>query len=514
MIACASRFLRRHPLVRDAILWSMPAMLAGAVLRWLLLSYSPYAYFGSDGESFISFAWRLLTSGDISIDAKRRYLYPIFLLPLSALPGSPLRWVAWFQHVAGLLIVVPLGYTVRKCMARWQWTIIPVTLAYATMPMVLWQEHEVLAEHLFFSALILAVAGWCAWIKPGPDGKQAPPFWWFYCGLAALTLTKPSARFFWPGLLAGIALCGAWRRFERRQWVALLLLFAAMLTVGEKGQGLRLLYTTAFPLTRLDTPHHAEFKAEIRSKVEPLRERIWAYHALESEKFLRAPWDDPDTPAWRRLKGNQNLRNEIYRDLALEAVRSNPGLFLSIGYQRAVASAEPGEFETNRFEADYAAVHFRPVFDERIHLIPFLLARPVTPGDEGYKPVAQMLSPCPDSRAALWLRAFVDGWQEKAALFSHPPMKHGEDKDIRLYRPTALCWLLMAGMVLSFLPAYRRTLGIWTLACLSYTFGVFLVGSVGPRYLAPAYFIFMPLLAVPFDILLNFIAVRVKGRKT
>jgi len=39
---------RRHPLLLDAILWAIPAILFGAGLRLMLLHYSPYAYWGSD----------------------------------------------------------------------------------------------------------------------------------------------------------------------------------------------------------------------------------------------------------------------------------------------------------------------------------------------------------------------------------------------------------------------------------------------------------------------------------
>jgi hypothetical protein len=517
MLERAANLLRRHPLVRDALLWSIPAIIAGFILRALFLSYSPYAYWGSDSESYSSFAYQMLTTGDFSMNAKRRYLYPILMVPMSALPGSPLRWVALFQHAAGLLTVVPLAYVLRKCLAQWRWTIIPATLAYATMPVVLWYEHEVLAEHLFFSALIWGMAGWCAWIPNGDRKAGGASFWWLFTALAALSLTKPSARFFWPGLVAGAVLFGAWRHLNRKGWIAILLLLAAMATVGQKGQGLRLLYTTAFPLTQLDTPQHAEFKAEIRQKVEPLRRNIWAYHALEDETFLRNPWRDPDCPTWRRLENNDKLKNEVYRDLALEAVRAHPGLFLSIGVQRAISSANPAEFDTNRFEADYFARRFESQYEHSIvddpKMLEFALARPADTTKKDYEPVRKMLAPKPDSRAAVWLKSFADSWQAKAALFTYPDFDGAEDKDIRRYRPSPLCWMLLAGMALSFLPTYRRTLGVGTLVALSYSFGVFLVGSTGARYIAPAYLIFIPLLALPFDVLLKAGAALLKGRQ-
>ena len=72
-----------------SLAWSVPALLIGASLRLMLLSYLPYAYWGSDSKSYFSFAHMLLGEGYVSLDEKRRYLYPIFMVPVAALPGAP-----------------------------------------------------------------------------------------------------------------------------------------------------------------------------------------------------------------------------------------------------------------------------------------------------------------------------------------------------------------------------------------------------------------------------------------
>src|SRR5215212_202316 len=105
---------QRHPLIRQCLLWALPAIAFGAVLRGLLLSYSPYAYWGSDSNSYFSFSELLLTSGKTSLYEKRRYVYPIILFPIALLPGATLKWVAWLQHGFGLATLVPLAYCVRK----------------------------------------------------------------------------------------------------------------------------------------------------------------------------------------------------------------------------------------------------------------------------------------------------------------------------------------------------------------------------------------------------------------
>src|SRR4051812_36313027 len=103
---------QRHPVVREGVLWAVPALLFGLLLRLLLLSYIPYAYWGSDSRSYFDFAYKLYHEHYFSLVEKRRFLYPIFVAVVNALPGSPLRWLAWLQHGFGLLAVVPVAYLV------------------------------------------------------------------------------------------------------------------------------------------------------------------------------------------------------------------------------------------------------------------------------------------------------------------------------------------------------------------------------------------------------------------
>ena len=72
----------------------LPALLLGAVLRVLFLHYSPYAYWGADSRSYFSFAHKLVEEGYLSLDEKRRYIYPFLMVPATLLPGATLQWVA------------------------------------------------------------------------------------------------------------------------------------------------------------------------------------------------------------------------------------------------------------------------------------------------------------------------------------------------------------------------------------------------------------------------------------
>jgi len=204
-------FWSRHPILREVMIWAIPALIVGAILRGLMLSYLPYAYWGSDSRSYFSFAHKLLSEGYISLDEKRRFFYPIFMVPVSLLPGAPLKWLAWIQHGFGLLTLLPLAYAVRKSFVHWRWWIVPVTVLYAGLPVILWYEHELLGETMMFAGVVWAFAGWCAWVSEERRARAEQLFWWFFVPFTLVILTKPSARFFWPGLLLGLLAvqCGA-----------------------------------------------------------------------------------------------------------------------------------------------------------------------------------------------------------------------------------------------------------------------------------------------------------------
>ena len=57
--------------------------------------------------------------------------------------------------------------------------------------------------------------------------------------------------------------------------------------------------------------------------------------------------------------------------------------------------------------------------------------------------------------------------------------------------------------MLSFLPAYRNTLGVWTIIAASYLMGVFLFSQPNPRYLGPVWCVLVVVLFVGLDVLVR-----------
>lgn len=509
-------FFQNHPILRDVLVWSVPALLFGFALRVLFLDYHPYAYWGSDSRSYYSFAHMLLSEGYVSLDEKRRYLYPILMVPVSALPGAPLKWVAILQHAMGLLGVLALGYIARRTFFAWRWWIVPLTTCYAGLPLFLWYEHELLGEAVFFSAFLWAFAGWVAWTSQASPARARRLFWWFFAALAAFLLTKPSGRFAVPGIVLGLFAVRAWRVLERRHWVAVALLFAATLTVGSKKQAAWLLYVASFPLTQLDSPKHAEYKAELRDFATPYVRDLEAYYASDGRpfKFLESPSEEDGPPLWAALDRDAKKKRALYMDLAIEGILAQPGGFLHLGAQRLVASVNMSEFRVERFDSSYF-----PGKLERLHreaasakktAIPmafgFDSAAPLPPLDELQRRISPASGSFSERAVTGWVK-FADHLGDVVILPDPPKGSPASAHAITNTRLTPLGWWLLGALALAVF--YPRTLGVWTLTAFSYAAGVFLVSLVSPRYFAPSWLVFLPVLFVPLDL-----AVRAISRKT
>jgi hypothetical protein len=493
-------FATRHPFVRDAVLWALPAILLAMLLRGLLLSYLPYAYWGSDSRSYFSFAEGILEEGKISLYDKRRYFYPIFLLPVSLLPGATLQWIAWIQHGLGVASLVPFAYCIRKLFPAWRLIIIPATLLYASLPIFIWYEHELLAEAVFFHAMTWMTAGWLAFAPPNAP-LIVRNFWWFFFPLAVLVLTKPAGRFFWPAVLGALLATGAWRVLTARHWASLGAALGLTFTIGQDSQGSWLLYTSAFPLTRTDSPLHAEYKAEIADLIARARSQLDAPDQRPDRKewkfFLKNPENQSERPLWAALGQDEALKRSIYKDLAFEGIRKHPGLFLRLAVEKIIASANPGEFKASRFLPSYSVDKYKRQYErdlDKPQRIRRLFGIPSNVAIEPYETVSSRIAPEPDPPAARWFHTFVENYHRAMDLVA------GIDEDDPTVRYTPMGRWLIAGVLLAFLPVYFRALGLPISMGISYLLGTFLVGGVNPRFFGPVWSLAILALAVPVDL--------------
>ena len=503
------RFFRRHPLLGDSLRWALPALVFGAVLRILFTSYFPYAMWGADSRSFYSFAHKLFHDGSISLGEKRRYLYPLLMAPVSLLPGGPLKWLPFLQHTFGLLTLLPLAYSIRKTLVLWRLWIVPITVIYAGFPIIIWCEHELIADHLFSALLLWTFAGWIAWVSQPRAERSRRMFWAFFIPFTLFILTKPSGRFVWPGLLLGFVIVKAWNVLDWKQIAALFLVLCITPTVGSRKQGAWLFYDATFPLTRLDTSLHAEYKAEIREMVERYQRDIDVYHALQRDEpfyLLRDPDEQTDRPLWKALGHNERFKDKLYMDLALEGVKARPDLFLYLGLQRVVFDANVSIYEVDHFIDGGFIERVQPFYAEaeKDDDSPVRQAFSLPPKGPipAYESFQHELEPAPGSWPARAVRACVGAYGTKLDLFHYPAGPRSQYK-LSLTRPTFLGWCLFAGMLLSLLFFYRRTLGVWTIITLGYVFGVYLISVVNVHYMSPVWPMLLIFLALPADVILS-----------
>jgi hypothetical protein len=455
------------------------------------------------------------------------------MVPVSVLPGAPLKWVAWLQHGMGLLAVLPLAYVVRKTLRFWRWWIVPITLVYVGLPVFLWYEHELLGEALFFSALMWTFGGWMAWVTQKDPARARGLFWWFFTPLAIFLLTKPSGRFVLPGVVCGLLMVRAWRVLDWRRWTAIGLLFVAALTVGSKKQAAWLLYVATFPLTQLDTPKYAEYKAELRPIVEPYIRDIDAYYMRDRARtperggpfdFLDTPREEKAPPLWEALDEDPKKKRELYMSLALEGIKARPGAFLYLGAQRLIASANLSDFDVatapddvDRFGSGHFPKRLRGLYEEAQGLlakgkptsVPMAFGLPKREPLPAYEEFVPRLSPAPGGWAERTLIAWVNAVHSVSDIVKRPRAAKdapASEWSVTRARPTALGWWLLASLALALV--YWRTLGVWVVIALGYLAGIFLVSLVHPRYFAPAWLIFLPVFFVPLDLLLSLLLRR------
>jgi hypothetical protein len=238
----------------------------------------------------------------------------------------------------------------------------------------------------------------------------------------------------------------------------------------------------------------------------------WVQHE-EPFHFLRDPDLQTERPLWTALgqKGNEKLKEKIYTDLAWEGIMSRPDLFLYFGLERIVATGatlEEGHtlFPDGAYTAAFAKYYQEAKEDENspIRLALDLPKKgPIAP----YEEYRHRLEPAPGSWRARVVQMSADAYGKRLNFFRLPDLPR-EQRRISLARPTFLFWGLVAGVLLSALPQYRRTLGVWAVVAVGYLFGAFLVSVVNAHYFIPVLPALLLLLALPADVIWDFAARR------
>jgi hypothetical protein len=247
---------------RFALLLCLPALLVGIALRVCLLVSMPAALVHSDTPPLVRTAHTLLTQHALEIDGKKTFLAPLSYCIPALLHVPILPFAAVVQHLLGLLDVVACGLLAFAWFRFWRWLIVPLTLAMALDPVLLWYEHAALTETWAVTGILLvALTGTAYWRAPSRHTLLL---------LLVATLFAAGARpegcllsLFTIALVAR-TLWGNWRKWSIAMAISGLWAFALFAIVRTSQSGL-LLFTSVLHLT----PSHLIFSPGVAEAVAP-----------------------------------------------------------------------------------------------------------------------------------------------------------------------------------------------------------------------------------------------------
>jgi hypothetical protein len=379
--------------LRKCLWLCLPALIVGAILRIWFLMAIPEGSYSADSSSFFEPTRRLVLKHTWDVSAKRRWLYPVLLVPTAFLPSSPVRIVPVVQHAMGLLTIFGVGWIVGNLTKVRAVTVPAVTLLYAVWPRVLWYEHEVLAEAVFISAFVLMVA----LAVPAGALKDRRRLFWFLLAAGLVVSIRPHGRGIWgAAMLFAAFIAGlpwrwdwaAWKDFAvvvkdwlqtvvRRNWEgcravaarlpainarclrwdwkcvgAVVVGIVLIKTSGNSGQGNWLLLNSTLPLVNPDGEKFAEYRAALKPLILDTRADGLAYAATQEKykKRLNSRYPDKVSPEWAALTRDRPLFSKVCATFAHEALLRHPFRFFQLTSAKCLLA----------LRADYARSTFDP----------------------------------------------------------------------------------------------------------------------------------------------------------
>jgi len=314
---------------RRCLLLCLPALVFGFVLRAVLTYSVPEGYFGSDSNSYFDASFELWTNGKLEMGAKRRGLYPLFLIAAPALPGNTPQVVAIVQHAVGLAGLVAIGWITGHFVRRHVLWIPLVTILCAAMPQPLWFEREVIADSFVLNFFLLAVA----LALPISRLREQRGRLLFLIAAASLLALKPHGRPLWVGLvLAAVFIAGNPLRWGWRSHAALAASVFLILTTGSSRQGSWLFLSSTLPLVDV-SPTNAKWQ-EYRQPLAPLLAEIGPdplqYPWLQGDYKKRLNNEEHPNwagTAWPALLKDEQKFAKVAKGLAIEGVLQHPFIF-------------------------------------------------------------------------------------------------------------------------------------------------------------------------------------------
>lgn len=335
--------MSRAAKLRQLLLWCLPALLAGLVLRILLATAMPYAYVQHDSIRLLVAGASWLPPDDVDVMSNNvPFLVPALFKAAQHGPIPALITIELLQHVLGLVQIFLVGFLVRCWFERWKWWIIPATLIAAIHPSYLWFEHTVMLETIYvFATVCVAVAG--TWLLRHPSLPAAAAL----CGATFfVAITRPEGKLFVAFATVGVvvAFWREWKRLAGALGMAGGTAAVIALTVVPGESGL-LLYSSVIHLTPEVSgrypeaaPYVAPFRVEaIEAATKGPAFVSRAQREALSERLTKFIADHPgaghgSTPAERM--------NCVAKAMAIEACLRAPGALLPLSIAKFRATAD------------------------------------------------------------------------------------------------------------------------------------------------------------------------------
>ncbi len=344
--------------VRELLLWCLPALLAGLVLRVVLTVHLPYAYFHNDGPDFFTTVDKLFHEHEFALHSKKTFLVPVlftipFFLGLPVLIILPI-----FQHLLGLALVVLVGVLCRLWFTHWKVFIVPLTVITAINPAMIFYEHTTMAETIFvFCTALLALAGTLYAME------QTRGHFIFLCVALVLEAgARPEGKLLFG---FGLFLLFLIHFRELRKWwprIAIMAVLAFLTHLGTKtAQGGLLLYTSVVRFTPKDlkiAPGFEPYVAPLREDLQKRWDEYPQFPGVPDRKALAAAVKEYMLANGMKA-GTHSKVNEYCSKLAAETcLRNLPELPILVYHKFRYTATQPsGSFfdESELFKRQRAA---------------------------------------------------------------------------------------------------------------------------------------------------------------
>jgi hypothetical protein len=485
--------------LQHLLLLCLPALIIGIILRISFLVAIPEAHYGSDSNSYFDAAWQLWTHGEISLNAKRRYLYPIVLMFIPPLPGSTAIGTAILQHSLGVAIIIGIGWIVAQLTRFPGVWVPPVTCVAAIWPRMLWYEHEMIAEVLLLAAFVAAVA----LALPCGALKSKGRLFCFLVAACAIVASKPAGRPLWLGLIiVAVIMAGNPLKWEKKSLAMLLLAVLVIATSGSGRQGSWLLLSSTLPFVQTQGEPYSFYRASLRPLVEQAqgdlenyakRQRDYkkAVNGTISSRSQIVPND-----AWIELgkkKKNQALYQKIAQRLALEAIAAHPVRYSRLVVEKIAFAGSrmfPGLISPANFWTDQVSKNVERMRNPRNQI-------ELVYGVDGY---AFLRLAKERRQRTTWFAPALKKLSSMLTWTKYSSVAPAESPQIKY---TLLGWLLLLGLVASLAPRLLVCRALLWLPVTLYLFVTFGVGDALSRYLHPVDWVGLVLIAIGLDTMLS-----------